>query len=355
MNKKLLAILIAVVLVVGIISGIILLFNNSAVPVSSSQENSLSAYELAIKNGFDGTVEEWLDSLSGKSPYDIAVDNGYSGTEEEWNSTLGDLVQHSGASVKTASLSPEGELILTLSDDTVLNLGKDVGTERKDGAGSKNVAGNNGMNINRPSAEPTTPSYSEYTVVFKDYDGTVIKTENVESRKSANAPDDPQREGYIFSKWDKSFDKVTSDMVITAEYTKIVNPTVMLQGATASPGDTVQIPIKIYNNPGINGIQLNVSYDERLTLTKAENGTALSTLYFTQPGAFTNPSKFLWDGVGDNDKGNGEVLLLTFEIPADAQPGDEYRISATSPEGTVFDSDLNDVAFDIVSGSIKIK
>ena len=201
----------------------------------------------------------------------------------------------------------------------------------------------------------TDPQPQTYNVTFKDYDGTVIKTESVESGKSANAPEAPQREGFIFSKWDKPFDKITSDMVIKAEYTKIVNPTVTVQSAAANAGSTVQIPIKIYNNPGINGMQLNVSYDERLTLTKAENGTALSTLYFTQPGAYVNPSKFLWDGVGDNDNGNGEVLLLAFEIPTDAQPGEEYIIKIEYPEGSIFDSDLNDVNFDIVCGSIKIK
>ena len=51
-------------------------------------ENGLSAYELAVKYGYEGTVQEWLDSLSGKSAYDIAVDNGYSGTEKEWASAL---------------------------------------------------------------------------------------------------------------------------------------------------------------------------------------------------------------------------------------------------------------------------
>lgn len=30
-------------------------------------ENGLSAYELAVKYGYEGTVQEWLDSLSGKS------------------------------------------------------------------------------------------------------------------------------------------------------------------------------------------------------------------------------------------------------------------------------------------------
>ena len=52
-----------------------------------------SAYEVALDNGFSGTVQEWLTSLKGadgkngtdgKSAYEIAVKNGFSGTESSW-------------------------------------------------------------------------------------------------------------------------------------------------------------------------------------------------------------------------------------------------------------------------------
>ena len=40
-----------------------------------------SAYELAKRLGFEGTEQEWLDSLSG---YYVALENGFEGTQEEW-------------------------------------------------------------------------------------------------------------------------------------------------------------------------------------------------------------------------------------------------------------------------------
>lgn len=199
------------------------------------------------------------------------------------------------------------------------------------------------------------PTNSSCTVTFKDYDGSVIKTENINYGESATAPDAPQRDGYIFLNWDKTFDNVTSDLVVTAQYTKITKPTVCIQSTQASAGDTVEIPVKVYNNPGVNGMQLNVSYDSNLTLANAENGTALSSLYFTPPGSYANPSKFLWDGISGNDTGNGVVLNLSFNIPVSAKSGEEYIINVEYPEGSIFDSDLNDVNFDIVNGSIKIK
>lgn len=50
-----------------------------------------SAYEVAVEAGFEGTVEEWLQSLcgpAGKSAYQTAVDLGFEGTEEEWLASL---------------------------------------------------------------------------------------------------------------------------------------------------------------------------------------------------------------------------------------------------------------------------
>ena len=49
---------------------------------------STSAYDIAVKNGFVGTEEDWLNSLRGKSAYELAVDNGFVGTEEDWLKSL---------------------------------------------------------------------------------------------------------------------------------------------------------------------------------------------------------------------------------------------------------------------------
>jgi hypothetical protein len=69
-------------------------------------QNGLSAYETALANGFVGTEQQWLDSLkgldgingqdgadgtngqNGLSAYQIAVDNGFVGTEQEWLDSL---------------------------------------------------------------------------------------------------------------------------------------------------------------------------------------------------------------------------------------------------------------------------
>ena len=59
---------------------------------------------------------------------------------------------------------------------------------------------------------------NEFTVTFKDYDGTVLKEEKVEEGKAATAPENPTREGYTFTGWDTDFSKVEQDLEVTAQY-----------------------------------------------------------------------------------------------------------------------------------------
>ena len=47
-----------------------------------------SAYDIAVRNGFKGSEQAWLNSLVGESAYEIAVDNGYKGTEKAWLNSL---------------------------------------------------------------------------------------------------------------------------------------------------------------------------------------------------------------------------------------------------------------------------
>ena len=57
-----------------------------------------SAYEIAVKHGYQGTEEEWAKGLTpnggvgggsnGKSAYELAVENGYQGSVQEWLKTL---------------------------------------------------------------------------------------------------------------------------------------------------------------------------------------------------------------------------------------------------------------------------
>ncbi len=63
-----------------------------------------------------------------------------------------------------------------------------------------------------------TETVNKYTVTFKDWDGTVLKTENVDYGSAATAPADPTRTGWTFTGWDADFGNITADLVVTAQY-----------------------------------------------------------------------------------------------------------------------------------------
>ena len=73
---------------------------------------------------------------------------------------------------------------------------------------------------NRITANTTVTAkwnVNKYKVKFVS-DGKVIKTQTVEYGKSATAPTAPAIEGYTFARWDTPMDYITSDTVITAKY-----------------------------------------------------------------------------------------------------------------------------------------
>lgn len=60
---------------------------------------------------------------------------------------------------------------------------------------------------------------NSYEVSFLDHDGFLLKVESVNEKEDATAPDIPNsKEGYTFAYWDKEFSNVKSDLIVTAIY-----------------------------------------------------------------------------------------------------------------------------------------
>lgn len=133
------------------------------------------------------------------------------------------------------------------------------------------------------------------------------------------------------------------------------NAGVTVSTVTARPGDTnVVVSITISNNPGICGMLLKISYDQRLSLIDVQKGDALPALTladFAVP--YINPLNASWDGI-TSDYSDGDVLKLTFNVPENAEAGN-YNIIVSYESGDVYDDDLNDLSLNLSNGYITVK
>lgn len=287
-----------------------------------------SAYEIAVSHGYQGTEESWLASLSGKSAYEIAVDHGFTGTEEQW---LESLHGEAGVSVTGAQVNGDHHLIITLSDGTELDAGY-VGVE----------------------TQPAEPPVTTYTVTFVDYDGTVLKTEQVLAGNDATPPADPTRFGYIFTGWNGSYTNIQSNKTITATYTEITAPSIVVRNTSASLGDsTVTVTISILNNPGISSLKLNVAYANCLTLTDVAFDPGFGS-YVTAPQPYSNPQSIsLMSPLADITV-SGTFATLTFSISDSVTAPTVANITVQYDQDNTFDVNFDDVVFQVVNGSVTI-
>ena len=97
-----------------------------------------SAYELAVENGYRGTLEEWLASLNGnngRAAYELAVENGYRGTEEEWLASLKGTAGDKGDDGNTPKLKIENGYwyVSYGDDDNWVQLGQATGEDGRPG------------------------------------------------------------------------------------------------------------------------------------------------------------------------------------------------------------------------------
>jgi uncharacterized repeat protein (TIGR02543 family) len=117
-----------------------------------------------------------------------------------------------------------------------------------------------------------------HTVIFLDWDGSGIDTVQVENGLDAIPPNDPIREGYIFTGWDTEYTNVTQDLIITAQYSIIdYNINYELDGGVNS-----------INNPTTYTIEENIifdvatkegySFDGWFTTIDFQNGTEVAEI-----------------------------------------------------------------------------
>ena len=180
LQKVLLAVL-SIILMTGIAFFMAnVVHNNSSQPTSSKVKNGLSAYEHAVEQGYKGNLNDWLKSLDGKSAFEIAKENGYSGTEKEWNKAVANVSNQNKSVITNAGFNKNGDFILTLLDGTDVNVSNVSNSKGKDGTDGKNgTNGKNGANGKDGRSITLASVNSEGQLVITYSDGSSVNLDKL--------------------------------------------------------------------------------------------------------------------------------------------------------------------------------
>lgn len=297
-----------------------------------SNDNRKNVYQMALISGYSGDIKDWAKSILGKN---VIQKNGtwwIGGYDTGVNADSSDAGQEH-ITVSGCYSGKDGHLWIKLSNDKKIDGGK--------------------TDTQIDSVE------IEYAVTFLDFDKRVLKKEMVKGGEAAEEPEIPTRKGYKFQSWDKSFEHVTEDLMVTAQYIRNDSPVLWSETVKAKPGDKgIEVPIQIKRNPGILGMEITVSYNEKaLKLVEALNGDAFKgVLNFTKGNLLKSGCKFVWDGqeIGKEDIKNGEILVLKFDIPDIAKKG-TYFLDISYKGGSIVDNALSPVSIHVKGGEIIIQ
>ncbi|MDO4419569.1 MAG: starch-binding protein, partial [Ruminococcus sp.] len=94
----------------------------------------------------------------------------------------------------------------------------------------------------------------KYTVMFVDYDNTILAVAKVEAGTNLPAPEAPTRAGYTFTGWSQATDNVVKDMIVVAQYKKIEVP--------VEPATIGRLQVEVSGGTGVtvNGRPQGTSY-----------------------------------------------------------------------------------------------
>lgn len=138
-------------------------FNNENVVYENlGRIMGLSAYELAVRNGFTGTEAEWLESLIGKTAYEVAVQQGFEGNVSAW---LASLKGDTGVSI--ANIAKTG------TDGNT-----DTYTITLDNGSTRTFTVKNGKEISSIVKQSSTATKSTLLITFNDSTTTTVTIPN---------------------------------------------------------------------------------------------------------------------------------------------------------------------------------
>ena len=136
--------------------------------IESKDEFTLLESKIAEVNKI---IAEGIETSQGKSAFEIAVENGFVGTESEWLESLKGVKGNPGTdgkSITSTEINANGELVLTYSDGSTVNVGVVVGAKGEKGdTGATGADGNDYILTDTDKTEIAN-------IVINEYDSSLM-------------------------------------------------------------------------------------------------------------------------------------------------------------------------------------
>ena len=134
--------------------------------------------------------------------------------------------------------------------------------------------------------------------------------------------------------------------------------TISVSDVGGERGMTIDVAVRVTNNTGICGLQIEAGYDssvlELKSIEKGDFGGGSGEVSFSSSISI-NPQIICWEDAlaSENNTSNGTLAVLKFEILDTAESGDS-EITLTYDADNIFDKDLENVPVTVQYGIVHV-
>lgn len=128
---------------------------------------------------------------------------------------------------------------------------------------------------------------------------------------------------------------------------------IVVSSASGMPENTVEITVKLENNPGLTSLKFDVNYDAFLTLKSVTFNEAFGS-YVTTPEPYTNPQPITMISPLAEVDTDGVFVTMAFEISKDAPDNYQAEISLSYDSDEIYDGDFESIPVVITNGIVRV-
>jgi hypothetical protein len=128
---------------------------------------------------------------------------------------------------------------------------------------------------------------------------------------------------------------------------------IVVSSASGMPENTVEITVKLENNPGLTSLKFDVNYDAFLTLKSVTFNEAFGA-YVTTPEPYTNPQPITMISPLAEVDTDGVFVTMAFEISKDAPDNYQAEISLSYDSDEIYDGDFESIPVVITNGIVRV-